>query len=248
MSNRPGEWKTICIDGKDADVFEPAEPKDDRAVIHLHGHACETLKDNGAWSDELNRHGLRMICPHGKRSWWLPLICSEFDSEVTPLSFVRDRLTEWIKTTWNVEPPGIALTGISMGGQGALQLTYRHARQFPIVAAVSPAVDFHNWHGQGLPLDEMFDSQELARQETAILHIHPLNWPRHQMLVCDPTDHDWIDSSERLASKLTSTGIPFESDFKTSGGGHSWDYFNLMASRIVDFVAEALERESLRIV
>ena len=67
----------------------------------------------------------------------------------------------------------MGLTGISMGGQGVLQLAYRHPRTFPVVAALAPAIDFHQWYGRGLPLDEMFDSREAARQATALLQIHP---------------------------------------------------------------------------
>jgi S-formylglutathione hydrolase len=243
-----GRWTSTEINGKQADVFEPDTPREGRAVLHLHGHACETLKDNPVFSTELNRHGLRVICPHGKRSWWLPLICTEFDADQTPLDFVREDVVDWISREWNVKTPNIALTGISMGGQGVLQLAYRAALQFPVMAAISPAVDFHNWVGRGLPLDEMFDDREAARQHTAILQLHPLNWPRHQLLVCDPTDTEWIESAERLGSKLYSTGIPFESDFESSHGGHSWDYFNAMAPRVMDFVAAGLEQESLRLV
>lgn len=243
-----GTWTTTSIDGKDADIFAPDSPKSERAVIHLHGHGLATLKDNEAFSRELNEHGLRVVCPHGQRSWWLPEICEEFDSKITPFDYVRENVVAWISENWGITTPNIALTGISMGGQGAIQLGYRCGRDFPIIAAISPAVDFQDWWGRGLPLDDMFDSQEAARQQTAILHLQPLNWPRHQLIVCDPGDADWIHSSERLASKLYSSGIPFESDFETSNGGHSWDYFNVMAPRMVKFVSEALDSESMRVV
>lgn len=248
MSDSNGRWTSIDINGHQADVFEPETPRTDRAVIHLHGHGLETLKDKPAFSTALNQHGLRVICPHGQRSWWLPVICEEFDSEQTPHDFVRNDIVDWVSKEWQVEPPYIALTGISMGGQGILQLAYREALQFPVVAAISPAIDFHNWVGQGLPLDDIFSDRESARQQTAILQLHPLNWPRHQLLVCDPTDAEWIESSERLSSKLYSTGVPFESDFNSSHGGHSWDYFNAMAPRVIEFVANGLEQESLRLV
>ena len=111
------------------------------------------------------------------------------------------------------------------------------------MAVISPAVDFHNWYGQGLPLDEMYPNREAARQQTVTLQLNPLNWPRHQLLVCDPTDAEWFEGVERLAMKLSSIGIPFESDFKTSHGGHSWDYFDRMARPVLEFVANRLERE-----
>ena len=236
-----GLWQQIQIDGKTADVFEPVEATGP-VVIHLHGHGLATLKDNPAFSAEFDRWGLRVICPHGQRSWWLDMVCTEFDDRQTPLAFVRDRIVAAIADLWDCRPPQIGLMGISMGGQGALQLAYRYPRQFPVVAAIAPAVDFHNWHGQGLPLDAMFDNPEAARQETATLQLHPLNWPPHQLLVCDPQDVDWFEGVDRLSMKLSSSGIIFERDLETSAGGHSWDYFDHMAEKVVQFVAERLKR------
>jgi S-formylglutathione hydrolase FrmB len=248
MSPIAGTWSQVEIAGKLADVYEPRQPADDRRVVlHLHGHGLTTLKDNPAFSNELEKHGLRAICPHGQRSWWLDVVCSEFDDSMTPLQFLRTQVVPYIRQRWGTQPPGIGLTGISMGGQGALQFAYRYPREFPVVAAISPAVDFHNWHGQGLPLDEMFDSAERARQQTATLQLVPLNWPKHQLLVIDPTDDDWFEGAERLASKLYSMGIPFERDFETSRGGHSWDYFNQMAAPVLAFIADRLEQETRRL-
>ncbi len=237
------EWTTIEIAGKSADVFEPFGPGPyPFAVLHLHGHGLETLTHKPEFTAELERHSLPAICPHGQRSWWLDRVCQEFDPHVTPLSYLRNSVVPYMTERWGVQPPGIGVTGISMGGQGALQLAYRFPRQFPVVAAIAPAVDFHTWHGRGLPLDDMFATPESARQETATLHVHPLNWPQHQLIVCDPADVDWFEGCERLASKLYSMGIPFEGDFETSDGGHSWDYFNAMAPRVMSFVAERLQK------
>ena len=243
-----GKWLQVEIAGKTADVYEPSNANDcGQAVLHLHGHGLETLKDNPIFSAELERHGLPCICPRGQRSWWTDIICNEFDPEITPLAHLYERVVPYIAERWNTAPRQIGLTGISMGGQGALQLAYRYAREFPVVAAIAPAVDFHNWHGNGLPLDEMFANKEAARQETVTLQLHPLSWTRHQLLVCDPTDVDWFEGVERLVSKLYSSGILFESDLKTSAGGHSWDYFNHMAARTIEFVAAGLEQESRRV-
>jgi len=246
----PGTWTTVTIAGKEADVYEPAPPPgrspwalaDSRAVLHLHGHGLETLKDNPAFSQALNEHGLRAVCPHGQRSWWTDVVCPEFDPHVSPLQFLRESVVPFIEQRWNVKPPGIGLTGIGMGGQGALQLAYRCPREFPVVAAISPAVDFHNRHGEGLPLDDMFPNREAARQATVVLQLHPLNWPPHQLIVCDPADTVWFEGADRLSMKLSSMGIPFEADFETSAGGHSWEYFDVMAPRVMAFVADRLEK------
>jgi len=238
-------WTTITISGKPADLFQPADAGvRPFAILHLHGHSEVTLKDNPAFTEALERHRLRCLCPHGRRSWWLDRICTEYDSEVTPQSYLMQSVIPWMKEHWQVAPPAVGLTGISMGGQGVLQLAYRHARQFPVAAALAPAVDFQNWYGRGLPLDEMFDSPEAARQATAILHLHPLNWPRHQFLACDPADAEWFDSADKLSMKLSSSGIPHDIDFETSHGGHTWEYFETMADKLIGWTAEKLEAVS----
>ena len=75
----------------------------------------------------------------------------------------------------------------------------------------------------------------------------PLNWPKHQLLACDPADAEWFEGVERLTMKLSASGVPFESDLETSSGGHSWDYFNSMARRVISFVSDRLEQESRRV-
>ena len=43
-------------------------------------------------------------------------------------------------STWNLTPPAIALTGVSLGGQGALRLAFKHPRTFYVVAAIASFV------------------------------------------------------------------------------------------------------------
>lgn len=242
----PGLWRQITIAGKTADIFQPVSPSDVGAVMFLHGHGLITLEGNTTYSRLFDQHGLRVICPHGQRSWWLDRMCEEFDPQITSEKHVLNEVVPWIDLNWHVQPPQIALFGVSMGGQGAVRIAYRHALKFPIVAALSPLIDFQNFMGHGLPLDQMYESPEEARQETATLQIHPLNWPRHQYLACDPADAPGMETLDRLRTKLSSSGIPCDGDLQTSHGGHTWDYFNHMADKVVPWIAEALKHESLR--
>ena len=187
------------------------------------------------------QHNLIAVCPDGKRSWWMDRICAEFSPTISPQAWLTDSLVPFISEQWNIESPKVALLGVSMGGQGALQLSYRKASEFPIVAAISPAVDFHQLYGQSLPLDEMFEDVEDARQATVVLNLHPLAWPRFQWICCDPADTDWYDGCRRLGMKLSSSGIMYERDFDTSAGGHSWDYFDHMAETAVSHIAQSLQ-------
>ena len=148
---------------------------------------------------------------------------------------------------------GIALIGTSMGGQGALRLAYRHPAVFPIAAAIAPAIDFHRGMREAGDRDdgELYDTLwqaygdvERARQDTAILHVHPLNWPRHQCFASDPADIHWHDGAERLHSKLVALGIPHTALLEPRGGGHSPVFYDAVAHEIVQFVLTALDAES----
>lgn len=233
-------WKQVEISGKPADVFTPGSPPFPGAVIYLHGYAGESLRGNEVFTQLFRKCHLPIVCPMGGHCWWLETLCPEFDAHQTPLQFVSNAVTSWIEKEWNLAPPRIALLGVSMGGQGVLNLSYRQATRFPIVAALSPAIDFDQIYGCGFGVEEIFADAEEARQETAVLHLHPLNWPRHQFFCSDPQDRTWHAGSERLASKLASSGVPFQCDLQTTQGGHGWPYFNAMAEKTVEFLATAL--------
>ncbi len=234
-------WSSIQIDGRHVDIFQPTSETPAGCVLFLHGHGQIGLPENRVFSQLFQDHNLIAVCPDGGRSWWMDRTCADFDPDVSPMQWLRESIVAFIESKWGIASPRIALLGVSMGGQGVLQLAYLHAREFPVVAAISPAVDFHQLHGQGLPLDSMYETLEDARQETVVLNLHPLAWPRHQYICCDPQDADWFDGCARLAMKLSSSGIMHERDFDTSAGGHSWDYFNHMAPVAIDHIVKGLD-------
>lgn len=230
-------WSTIEFAGKSADVYVPAlAEKPTGVVMFLHGYDGVTLKENPQYTQELARHNLIGFCPLGPHCWWSDVIYPPFDEQLSPVDFLVQHVPAYCQAQWQIEPPHIAVCGFEMGGQGALQLTYRHARQFPTVVAISPKIDFESWWGHGTSLDTLFADREAARQRTAILHLHPLNYPKHQFLLCDPTDLYCFDGVLTLASKLSSTGILFEQDFVSTHGGFGWGYVNAMAPAVMDYL------------
>lgn len=234
-------WTSIEIGNKQADAYVPNEGAIPAGVVlFLHGYDGVTLKDNLEFTRELQRHNLIGLCPKGDHCWWTTTIYPPFDPEVSPIDFLANEVPLYCQSRWKIEPPRIAVCGVEMGGQGALQLAYRHARRFPIVAAISPKIDFDTWWGHGTSLDELFPDQEAARQQTVTLHLHPLNYPKHQLILCDPADLYCIDGVLTLASKLSSTGIAFEQDIASTHGGFGWTYANAMAQRAISFIAEKL--------
>ena len=235
-------WSTIEFSGKLADVYVP-QPTGTAtgAVLFLHGYDGITIKDNEAFTGVLQRHNLIGLCPVGHHCWWTDAVYEPFDPMLSPIEFLVQNVPRFCQEQWQIESPRIAICGIEMGGQGALQLSYRHARQFPTVVAISPKVDFETWWGHGTSLDSIFSDREAARQRTATLHLHPLNYPKNQLLLCDPADPYCFDGVLTLASKLSSTGIPFDHDFESTHGGYGWNYANVMADRAIQFISSKLQ-------
>ncbi len=236
-------WHQVEIAGHPADCFVPSSAAaENGAVLFLHGYAGETLRERPVFSQAFEEWGLPVVCPKIPGCWWLDRVSTAFDPVLTPQTYLTTHVVDWIHQNWGVSPPRIGLLGISVGGQGALQLAFRDALRFPVVAAISPAIDFDRIYDRGFGIENLFPNAEAARQETAILKLHPLNWPKHQFFCSDPLDANWHDGADRLASKLGSSGIPHRCDLTTSHGGHGWPYFESMAQTVVGHLGSGLRR------
>jgi len=241
-----GTWTTVEIAGKPADVYEPARPR--YGLLHLHDLDGATLSNRPAFTALFDELRLACVCPHGGRSWWADRVCPEFNGRLTAERHVVDNVLPWFESRWGLRPRAVGLDGVGMGGQGALRIAFKRPELFPVVAALAPAVDMQEWYGRGTPLDEMYDSKEHCRQDTATLHIHPSRYPPHIFFCVDPEDEDCYRGCDRLHEKLNALGGAHTADLATRGGGHSWEYFERMAGRALRFVAVGLEEEARRLL
>jgi S-formylglutathione hydrolase len=166
-------------------------------------------------------------------------ICCEFDLQLTPERHLRDNVVPWIESTWKLGKKSIGVAGIEMGGQGAFRLGFKQPGQFPVVASISGAFDFHERYGQGTPLDEMYSSREQCRQDTVILHIPPHDTPQI-WFACSQED-PWYRGNDRLHEKLAALGIGH-----TALLNDTLDADQLV-SPMLSFVVAALDRESRRL-
>ena len=243
-----GTWSSVDIAGRPADVYDPPGPGRPRfGVLHLHAADLATLRGEAAFTRVFDELRLACVCPHGGQSWWVDRVCPDFEPQRTPERYLLEGVLPFFRERWGLQPPSVGLQGVSMGGQGALRLAFRRPDLFPVVAAISPALEYHELYGRGSPLDEMYDSKEQCRQDTAPMHIDPGRYPPHVFFCIDPDD-PWSRGCDRLHEKLAALGVPHEVDLTTRAGGHSWDYFNHMAGRVEQFVHAGLEQESRRLL
>lgn len=244
-----GTWTEIVLAGKAVEIYDPpAVGKVRFGMLFLHPFGLETLRDRPAYTKIFDQLNIVCVCPHGQRSWWLDRVCPEFDAQLTPESHLLQNVLPLFDERWRLKPRSIGVFGISMGGHGALRLAFRFPHLFPAVAGIASALDFHDVYGEGTPLDDMYDSKEQCRQDTAVLHIHPTHYPPHISFCIDPEDEPWLRGNDRLHEKLSALGVPHTIDFTTQAGGHSWQYFDHMAEPTLRFLVDGLEKESRRLL
>ncbi|MGE0755732.1 MAG: alpha/beta hydrolase-fold protein [Pirellulaceae bacterium] len=244
-----GTWNSQSIAGFDAEVFQPAQRHAHGfVVVYLHGVHLQRLSQQPRFTQLFDEWGLTVVAPVTGRCWWASRPCPDFHPTLTPERHLLDNVLPFISERWQIQPPRIGLLGTSMGGQGALRFAYRFPDRFPVVAAIAPAIDYQIRWDEDEILQSMYPEPEAVRQDTATLHIHPLNWPRHQFFCCDPADLRWWDGADRLRMKLYSLGVPHECDLDTTGGGHGFAYYDVMAERAVRFLVERLDQERRRLV
>ncbi len=170
---------------------------------------------------------LIIVCPDGRfDSWYFD---SPIDSNSRYETFVAKELVAYTdghyKTIAN--RTGRAITGLSMGGHGALYLSFRHQETYGAAGSMSGGVDLrpfpNNWE-----LDQQLGSYAA----------HPENWESHSVinltylltpqslaLIIDcGTDDFFYKVNVNLHNLLLERNIPH--DFITRPGGHSWEYWS----------------------
>ena len=143
MNDASENWSQVEIAGHICRVFEPAEPSPHGyMVIYLHCSRSASLRAYPAFVEQFERHGLRVVEPVTGQSWWTDRIWPEFDPQISAEAYVLRRVVPYVAERWGARPPRLALLGVSMGGQGALRMAYKHPDVFPTVVAIAPAIEY----------------------------------------------------------------------------------------------------------
>lgn len=188
-------------------------------IYLLHGYGG----DYGQWSkispqlaktaDDLK---LIFVCPDGgKGSWYFD---SPIDSSIKYESYITKELVPYIDEHFptKAEAKSRAITGLSMGGHGALYLATRHNDLFGAAGSTSGGVDFRpfpkNWDIKKalgeyeLNKDRWYDNtvmrqvESLSNKQLAIIidcgiddFFMPVNRALHEKLLQLKIDHDYIE-------------------------------------------------------
>lgn len=211
----------------------PSSAKSNQAlpvVYLLHGHGgnyASWVKDFKATVKLSDEYSLILVCPDGGyNSWYL-------DSPVDPTmryeTFVVGELIPHIDANYPTiaNRNGRAISGLSMGGHGALYLSIRHQDKFSAAGSMSGGVDIrpfpNNW-GMSKRLGSYAENPENWEQNTVINQLHRLT-PNSLALTIDCGTEDFFFAvNEKLHEELLYRNIPH--DYTTRPGAHNREYWS----------------------
>jgi S-formylglutathione hydrolase FrmB len=198
-------------------------------VYLLHGYGgnySNWLKNVKDLDVLVDLYRMIIVCPDGAiGSWYFD---SPIDKNYLYETYITKELIPWVDGHYTTisSPLGRGITGLSMGGHGALYLAFRHQDLFGTAGSMSGGVDFrpfpNNWEIDKR-LGTYAEYSENWEKNTVINLLHLLK-PNHPALIIDCGSEDFFYRVNcQLHEQLLYRNIPH--DFISRPGGHTWEYW-----------------------
>lgn len=195
-------------------------------LLHGYGGSYSNWGRRVEVQEIADKYRMIVVCPDGAYDSWY------FDSPVeTSLkyeTYIAYELVDWIDARYHTiaSRKGRAITGLSMGGHGALYLAFRHQNVFGACGSMSGGVDIRpfpdNW-GLAKRLGKHRDFPERWEQHTVMGLLHLLT-PNYLKIIIDCGTEDFFYTvNKKLHEELLYRNIPH--DFIARPGAHNWDYW-----------------------
>ena len=193
-----------------------------------------------------NEFGVIIVCPDGQDSWY-------FDSPIDPTmqfeTYVSKELVEYIDSHYRTYGNRYmrAITGLSMGGHGALFLAWRHPDVFWSCGSMSGNMDItqfpDSWHIKDR-LGEQAANPQRWRDHAVCNQVDRLKnstlTPAQNIIIDDGLNDIFIKNNIALHEQLVAAGI--DHDFTVRPGRHSWDYWVNSLDYHMVFFKKAFDR------
>lgn len=198
-------------------------------VYLLHGHGGyygSWLKIKPELKDLSDQYGMIFVCPDGEKSWyWDSPVCDTIKFE----TYITNELVPYIDNNYPTlkSRESKAITGLSMGGQGAMHLAIRHLDIFGIAGSTSGGVDIRNfpenWNMNEL-LGEKRKNKKRWNKFAIYNQIEKLNDGDLKIIIDCGTEDFFFKVNNNLHKKLLKRGI--KHDYIIRPGAHNLEYWN----------------------
>ena len=190
------------------------------------GNARTWMNINPNLPEMADRDGVIIVCPDGEKSWY-------WDSPINPDSqfetFVSKELVEYIDKNYNTikSRSSRAISGLSMGGHGALWLSIRHKDVFGACGSTSGGVDIRpfpkNWE-MSKQIGKLQDNVALWDSSTVINQLDSLKSGDLSIIVDCGTEDFFFDVNNNFHDELLKRGIVH--DYIVRPGAHNSAYWS----------------------
>lgn len=198
-------------------------------VYLLHGYSG----NYGTWvksfkevANQVDKYGFIVISVDGNYSSWY------FDSPIDPTfkyeTYIIDELVPYIDKKYKTiaRPAGRAISGLSMGGHGALYLSFKHQDVYGAAGSMSGGVDIRpfseNWDIKKR-LGAITDFPENWYKNTVINMLNLVENNKLKLIIDCGVDDFFIDVNRKLHDKMLTLKI--NHDYIERPGKHNIDYW-----------------------
>ncbi|MBR5324786.1 MAG: esterase family protein [Muribaculaceae bacterium] len=172
-----------------------------------------------------DQYGMIFVCPNGEKSWyWDSTINENFKFE----TFITKELVEYIDSNYPTlkSRDSRGITGLSMGGQGALYLSIRHRDIFGVAGCTSGGVDIrdfpNSWDIKEL-IGEKSKNRKVWNEFSIFNQIENLNDGDLKLIIDCGYDDFFFKVNNNLHKKLLKLGISH--DYIVRPGEHNLEYW-----------------------
>ncbi len=173
-----------------------------------------------------DQYGLMIVCPDGGYSSWY--WDSPVDSSFQYERFVSEELVDWVDGNYHTiqDRKGRAITGLSMGGHGALYLAFKHPDVYGAAGSTAGGVDIRafplNWD-MAKRLGSYSEHPERWDAHTVMNLLHRLTPDTLSLIIDCGTDDFFYRVNEKLHQELLYRNISHT--YQTGPGAHNWTYW-----------------------
>ena len=210
-------------------VFVPGDYNPDEQyplLFMLHGHGA----DYKQWNDIVdlkyftNKYNFIIVCPDGQYDSWY--VDSPILKESQFETYFFNDLAQEIFQKYKIDSTNIFITGLSMGGHGAMNLFLKHPKFFMSAGSTSGILDLfpfpNNWG-----IKNILGDQENHRQNwikySAINNLTYIKNLDKKIIVDCGTEDFAFDVNRRFRDSCVTHGINI--NFIQTAGNHSYDYW-----------------------
>jgi putative tributyrin esterase len=205
-------------------------------LLHgAYGHFGDWLKstsNKNAVKDLADQYNIIIVMPEGENFGFY--INSPVNKGSQFETYIIDEVIPAIDRTYRTiaSKNGRAITGLSMGGHGALYLSTRHAELFCAAGSMSGAVDLGGLYDpksadRKKMMEPVFGNADVPReiyQSFAVLNmIEKIRANKLPLFIDCGVDDFLIDANRELHRRLVYEKIPH--DYSERPGAHTWDYW-----------------------